>query len=235
MDFEEQIPNLRRNCNRSKFCQSRQRRSHPGAKMLKKLMPPSTIERYFTLHYGLSMARKIGHSTLVLKDSPRGESTNGSKTEKCDVEKNVMKWEDTCIARHHNGICVVCLSPQHPVVQQNLVLRSITYRVPFREVHGKRKRGGLTVERETRLCTLICDSGEEFVVKCAVKGMVVEYNTALETNPSLVVQRPLTDGYLAVVLPPRAIINTAVASLMCNEEYQKLWKCYTTNRATELG
>lgn len=184
---------------------------------MKTLKPPSTIDRYFTLHYGISLARR------VVRDKPRGGETGTKDGDKAiNVELGLTIGEDTCIARHHNGICLICLSPRHPIVQHEKTLQSVEYRLPFREVYGKRKRGGTFVESITRLCTLTCKSGEEYVVKCAVKGKLIEYNAALEDNPSLVMKKPLTDGYLAVVLPTRNLIRSAVDELKSQKEYDKL-------------
>lgn len=175
--------------------------------MMNKVIPPTTIERYFSLHYGLSLARQIaaaGNEVLSPDRSAVGE--------------------DTCIARHHNGICVVCLSPQHPIVRFGKTVSKVDYRVEIREVKGKRKKGGVVVEDRTRLCSLICESGEVYTVQCAVKGTLAEYNTALQDKPNLVAEKPLTDGYLAVVLPWPSKIKTAVDNLVLAEEYEKSWQ-----------
>lgn len=174
-----------------------------------KLNPPTTIERYFTLHYGLSLASraKPALEKAKLKAKPPAPRLG----------------EDTCIARHHNGICVVCISPRHPIITQNKKLATIDYRVPLREVKGKRKKGGILVEPVTRLCSLKCESGEEYTVKCAVKGTLIEYNDAFKSDPALAASKPLTDGYLAIVLPSAFHIKTSVDLLTSAEDYEQLW------------
>lgn len=186
----------------------------------------------------MSLARRvIGDKAFVdSKDLARQSgNNNGVNNDGKVLDKNLalVMGEDTCVARHHNGICMICLSPRHPIVQQRKTLRSVDYRLPFREVRGKRKRGGTFVESVTRLCTLICDSGEEYVVKCAVKGVLVEYNSTLEENPSMVLKKPLTDGYLAIVLPTRNLIRSAVDDLKSQNEYDKLWEGSATSETTK--
>lgn len=176
-----------------------------------KLTPPTTIDRYFTLHYGL---------TLASRTIPASEKAKLMGKLPTPVPR---LGEDTCIARHHNGICVVCVSPRHPIITQNKKLASIDYRVPFREVKGKKKKGGIVVEPLTRLCCLKCESGEEYTVKCAIKGTLIEYNDALKSNPGLAVSKPLTEGYLAVVLPFSSHIKTAVDLLKSAHDYEQLW------------
>lgn len=96
--------------------------------------------------------------------------------------------------------------------------------MPFRAVKGKRKKGGIVVENVTRLCFITCESGEKYGVQCAVKGTLIEYNDYLENSPQLASQKPLTDGYLAIVLPFLSQIKTAVDSLTTEGDYEKLWQ-----------
>lgn len=173
---------------------------------MRKLVPPTTIERYFSLHYGINLARQIANATGAARSSS---------------ESNAF-GEDTCIARHHNGICVVCVSPQHPIVRLGKKVSQVDYRVEMREVKGKRKRGGIVVEERTKLCTLTCDTGDVYSVQCAVKGTILEYNIALQENPNLVANKPLTNGYLGVVLPWPSKIKTAVNELVRAEEYAEI-------------
>lgn len=164
---------------------------------MNRLIPPTTIERYFSLHYAPTLARLL---TPQVKSQP---------------------FEDVCIARHHNGICLVCISPRHPIIREKKQVTDVDYRVEMRQVKGKRKKGGIVVEERTRLCTLTCASGEVYGVQCAVKGTLMEYNNALKTDSTLVAHKPLTDGYLAVVLPWPSKIKTAVDALVTAEEYER--------------
>lgn len=174
---------------------------------MSKLVPPTTIERYFSLHYGRSLASHV---------SARGSGV-------APVDKDCL-GEDTCIARHHNGICLICLSPRHPIVRLAKTVSKVDYRVEIKEVKGKRKKGGIAVEERTKLCHLTCGSGEVYAVQCTVKGTLAEYNTALEDKPNLVMEKPLTNGYLAVVLPWPSKIKTAVDHLVPEDEYENSWE-----------
>lgn len=178
----------------------------PPSATMNKLVPPTTIERYFSLHYGVNLARQIASATGAVQSSQ---------------ERNAY-GEDTCVARHHNGVCVICVSPQHPIVRLGKKVSQVDYRVEMREVKGKRKRGGIVVEERTKLCTLTCETGDVYSVQCAVKGTILEYNTALQERPNLISIKPLTNGYLGVVLPWPSKIKTAVNGLMGAEEYAKV-------------
>lgn len=167
------------------------------------LTPPTSIQRYFSLHYALGHARA---------QVPRG-------TQRAAV---AAVGEDTCVARHHNGVCVVCLSPAHPIVTGRLKVTGVEYRVEMRQVKGKRKRGGTFVEGRTRLCEVRCEGGEVFDVACGVRGTIAEYNEALSTSPMLVVEKPLTNGYLAVLIPKQHEIKDAVDGLLEQDAYDAL-------------
>lgn len=176
--------------------------------MGKLLTPPTPLDRYFSLHYALSLARKLPSTPPTAPPIPPSTIPTG---------------EDTCIARHHNGLLLICLSPRHPVVRLQKPLSRIEYRVPMRQVKGKRKRGGIVVEQRTKLCLITCQDGERYSVQCAVKGTVAEYNTVLETSPDLVRHKPLSDGYLAVILPWPSMVKTAVDDLITADDYEKMW------------
>jgi Glycine cleavage H-protein len=145
------------------------------------LTPPTTIERYFSLHLGAGNAPRS-----------RSAETAPSPAEPC---------ADTYIARHHNGICVLCLSPQHPVIARALRVATVEFRAGLRAVAGKKKRGGSFLEANARLAVITCKSGEMYSVSATVRGVLVEVNAALEDSPGLITCNPLTTGYLAVILP----------------------------------
>lgn len=162
---------------------------------MNRITPASTVERYFTLHFAPNVARRA-------------------------AAKLPSESEDVCIARHHNGLCLVCLSPIHPIVASHKEIASVDYRVEMKQVVGKRKKGGIAVEERTRLCTITCSSGEQYAVQCAVKGTLIEYNEALGINPSLISSKPLTAGYLAAVLPWASKMKTAVDHLIPADKYE---------------
>jgi hypothetical protein len=168
------------------------------------LLPPTTIERYFSLHYGSGLARRAsGDSGVQQTDAQGAESSR--------------KAEGTCVARHHNGICVVCLAPGHTIILRKLQIVSVDFRPGLRPVQGKKKRGGTFLEADSKLATIQCSNGESYTVLASVRGILVETNEELQRAPMLVVRYPLTNGYLAVVLPKPSERATATNHLALSD------------------
>lgn len=179
--------------------------------------PLSTIERYFSLHYSLKAAQQHSLST-------ENESTSTPPT---------PTGEDVCVARHHNGICIICLSPRHPICQKKLQLEEIEFLAVFRSVSGKRKRGGTFMQQSTKICSLKSKCGQEYIVRCPIRGTLLELNEKVVQKPELLVEKSLGDGYLAVILPRPNEREHAVEKLLTKEGYDKLWQEENAEKAKD--
>ncbi|VDO30934.1 unnamed protein product [Haemonchus placei] len=85
---------------------------------------------------------------------------------------------DNIVYLHHpSGVSVVVLKkqPKTEVVEVDFgsVKKNGTSRMD-NVVIGKGKKGGLHLQKDTRLCTIRCKDGEEIVVRAGVKGVLAE-------------------------------------------------------------
>jgi hypothetical protein len=110
-----------------------------------------------------------------------------------------------------NGIGVVCLAPNHPVLAQGLKVSSIDFKASgtdlvAQEISGKKKRGALSMHPNFVLCQLLCTNGERPPVQSGVQGSLFSVNHRLILEPGLIALAPLGAGHVAVVqLKPHAV------------------------------
>ncbi|KAK6743572.1 hypothetical protein RB195_010692 [Necator americanus] len=112
------------------------------------------------------------------------------------------EYDNIAYLHHPSGVCVVVLRQE---------LNSEVTEVDFANtkksglsradhvVVGKGKKGGLHLQKNTRLCTIRCENGKEIIVRAGVRGVLAEVNDRLLSNPDLVRTAPENQGYIAVV------------------------------------
>jgi len=132
---------------------------------------PSVVDRYFTRHYFTD-----------------------------DQDDNM------CLLFHSNKICVVTIAPSHAIFKKKLAIKKINFKIGEKLdrmdniVKGKGKKGAQHVDASSVLCIIQCEDDSEYRVKACVKGKLVEVNENLIANPQLLLTKPETEGYIAVVL-----------------------------------
>ncbi|XP_006635895.1 protein Abitram [Lepisosteus oculatus] len=157
---------------------------------------PSVIDRYFTRWYKTD-----------LKNKP---------------------CEDHCILQHSNRICVVTLAESHPILQHGKKIKSINYQISANcsrlqnKVSGKSKRGGQFLTELAPLCRITCTDGEEYTIFSCIRGRLLEVNEDILTNPNLLLEKPSTEGYIAVVLPKFEESKIVTQGLLTPTEYEEI-------------
>ncbi|KAL0325917.1 UNVERIFIED_CONTAM: protein Abitram [Sesamum radiatum] len=76
-------------------------------------------------------------------------------------------------------------------------------------------------ESNTALCK-VCTGDSSYIVRCCVKGSLLEVNDRLIKQPELLNTMPEREGYIAIMMPKPADWLKAKASLLSLEEYKKL-------------
>lgn len=137
------------------------------------------------------------------------------------------------ILQHSNSLVVVTLDPTHAAVQAGPEQldriefgssRSSHNKNPsVINVVGKRKKNALICHADMRLCTVFLKDGRSFPIPACVNGFVLEFNSALQSKPELLVLAPMSEGFLAVV-----DVNT-------KNDYSAMEKVWTATGGEVLG
>ncbi|XP_028635744.1 protein Abitram [Grammomys surdaster] len=158
--------------------------------------PPSLVDRYYTRWY------------------------------KADVKGKPC--EDHCILQHSNRICVITLAGSHPVLQSGKTIQSISYQISNNcsrlenKVSGKFKRGAQFLTELAPLCKIYCSDGEEYTISSCVRGRLMEVNENILHQPSLLQEKPSTEGYIAVVLPKFEESKSVTEGLLTQQQYEEV-------------
>lgn len=129
------------------------------------------------------------------------------------------------ISFHTNRICLISLAEHHPIIKNNKRIVKIDCCVDGdtdrlkNAASGKGKRGAQKLTPESILCKLICEDGETYLVYSCIKGKLVEINENLMENPNLLVEKPFSEGFIALLLPVLKEYDELKASMLTKDEY----------------
>lgn len=136
--------------------------------------------------------------------------------------------EDHCVLQHSNRICVVTLAETHPVLQKGRTIKSINYQISDgcsrlkNKVSGKSKRGGQFLTDFAPLCRITCNDETEYTIYSCIRGRLLEVNEEILKKPSLLLEKPFTEGYIAVILPKLEESKSITENLLTREDFDKI-------------
>ncbi|GAV87690.1 GCV_H domain-containing protein, partial [Cephalotus follicularis] len=133
---------------------------------------------------------------------------------------------DQYVYRHANGLCVIGLASTHVAFKDEGGITAVDFNVGKSDrsgikVTGKRKKNAQHFESNTALCK-VCTSDASYIVRCCVKGSLLEVNDRLIKQPGLLNFSADREGYIAIIMPKPADWIKVKASLLSLEEYNKL-------------
>ncbi|CAK9143838.1 unnamed protein product [Ilex paraguariensis] len=96
---------------------------------------------------------------------------------------------DQYVHRHPNGLCVIGLAPTHVAFKDKGGITDVDFNIGKSDrsgikVTGKRKKNAQHFESNTALCK-VCTSDDSYIVRCCVKGSLLEVNEGLIKKPEL--------------------------------------------------
>ena len=114
--------------------------------------------------------------------------------------------QDQIVLVHSNRICLVSLSPNHTIIKDQKKIKNLNFDVSKNtnrlnnKVKGKGKKGGQGVDERAILCYIECENGENFSVRCLVKGKLIGINQKIVQNPNLILEKTVGEAHLAIIL-----------------------------------
>ncbi|XP_009106249.1 protein Abitram [Brassica rapa] len=132
---------------------------------------------------------------------------------------------DQYIYRHANGLCVIGLAPTHIAFKDQGGITNIDFNVgksdrSVLKVSGKRKKNAMRSESNTALCK-VSTANDSYIVRCCVKGSLLEVNERLIKQPQLLNSSADREGYIAIIMPRPADWTKNKESLITLEEYKE--------------
>ncbi|BAT76929.1 hypothetical protein VIGAN_01500200 [Vigna angularis var. angularis] len=135
---------------------------------------------------------------------------------------------DQYVYRHANGLCVIGLAPSHVAFKDEGGITAVDFNVGKSDrsemkVTGKRKKNAQHFESNTALCK-ISTKNDTYIVRCCVKGSLLEVNQQLIKQPELLnvsktvrnLLQKWLDDYI-ILSTPRETKNLMILELLCEE------------------
>ncbi|CAM8942236.1 hypothetical protein QQ045_015280 [Rhodiola kirilowii] len=140
----------------------------------------------------------------------------------------IKEGHDQYVYRHANGLCVIGLAPTHVAFKDEGGVIEVDFNVgksdrSSMKVTGKRKRNAQHFESNTALCK-VNTKAASYIVRCCVKGSLLEVNNRLSNQPELLNASAERDGYIAIIMPKPADWLKIKSSLITHDDYIKLRK-----------
>lgn len=116
---------------------------------------------------------------------------------------------DQCIMFHSNRLCVITISPTHPVITENKTIERIEFTFEGHEKidrlatqpKGKSKKGSQKLQKHAPICAIITSDGHNYVITAGLGSKLIEINQSIKENPNLIKERPLASGFIAMIQP----------------------------------
>lgn len=150
--------------------------------------------------------------------------------------------DDICILMHTNRICMLTLAPSHAVLQSDIQITKVDFKVSdkldrvLNKVSGKGKHGAQPLQTNSNICIITCSNGKTYTIKCCIIGKLVEVNEALLNDPKLLLEPPHKGGYLAIMLPNIKLLDKMKEFLLTQEQYNsKMLECQNAANHLEMS
>ncbi|XP_017768858.1 PREDICTED: protein Simiate [Nicrophorus vespilloides] len=134
---------------------------------------------------------------------------------------------DQRVSFHTNRICMLSLAENHPIMKEKKPIKRINFEIDDKidrlknSASGKGKKGAQKLAPDSIICYVETET-ESYPVYSCIKGKLIEINEKLIENPNLLVEKPVNEGYIALLLPVLSLYSTFKESMLSKEKYLAL-------------
>jgi hypothetical protein len=171
----------------------------------------------------------LGEVNYVRELPQRGSYINRSFWQFFAPDPVESGTSDQYVHMHPNEIAVAGLAETHPLLAPgHPLIDKIDFDVDGHDasqlcVTGKKKRGGLNCAEDTLLCKVYCVGGAVYPIFARVRAPLITINPRLLKEPNLLMEYPLTQGYVAIFQARAAgFADKLKSSLLGLEDFAKL-------------
>ena len=208
-----------------------------GARIDFSLLKPGVTKRFpsFLERYTVQKFRAVPPPPPLTPAETAPAETAPATSEAATTTTPEVPCEDQWVCQHSNKLVVVGVAQTHAIFTRTDPATGRAHRVVGIDwtsnsgadrqelrVTGKGgRKGGVGVGPESLLCAVTMDDGTVYRLRAAVKGTLVEVNPRLvgAAGCALLMARPATEGYLALVRPKHAEAATCTAGLLTREQF----------------
>ncbi|XP_023973427.1 protein Abitram-like [Physeter macrocephalus] len=178
---------------------------------------PSLLDRYFTSWYEADVKGKPCEDHCILQHSNRSLVDKNESFSAYSKQINLMtqtsKWRSTPSVG-----CYLKFSYPFEIFTLGYVQLS---------------HGAQFLTELAPLCKIYCSDGEEYTMSTCVRGQLMEVNESILHKPSILQEKPSTEGYTAVVLPKFEESKSITEGLLTQKQYEEVVvKCINATTAT---
>ena len=134
---------------------------------------------------------------------------------------------DHLILMHSNKVAVCTIASSHPALDTTKYkIDRVEYiQEVSSEMSGKHKHNAKNLNVLQPLCKIYCSKLNEnmeecyFVIYSCLNAKLIELNEKLLTEPTILQNKPLTEGYLAIMMIKLDSVNEQIGELITHAEY----------------
>ncbi|CAH1789034.1 unnamed protein product [Owenia fusiformis] len=165
-------------------------------------------------------------NTFSLGDTIHPSVSERYYNQKYRIDIKKQPGYDQCVLSHSNRVCLVTMAASHDLITSGRIPKQIDFKIDDKtdrtanKVSGKGKKGAQWLTENSPLCRVTCTDGTEYILYSCLRGHLMEINERLYKNPTLLIEKPETDGYLAIVMPKLVDFKSQIDKLLSIEQYK---------------